>query len=287
VGRKRNLRWGLFLALLLVHPVGQAQDIDKSVIETVRRHTVSIAVYYTMSEIEYNRRMDEPKSKKWSMSGNGYFWKQLVIPVKPVDVQNIATPVKCLAYIGSGTVLKNNYILSVKHLFDHGENALSMVIWVFTESGDHPISAEVVATSEGKTEVDDYALIRLKEDLKLPGLKVADKDVAKIGDQVIVTGSPGGIGFFMRFLRLTKFDWYFKTTEDGVLHLASYEDFPFWCIYPGGPGDSGGSIKNLRGEIVGILYCGIEVYSENYVFANPTVFIWDFLRKIGYEVLGK
>jgi S1-C subfamily serine protease len=294
MGFQRHKWWGLLL--LLVPLVGHVActagasvppklDFEYSVIENVRRHTVAIAVYYTMSEIEYTKRMAQGTTRKWSLDRDHYFWKQLVVPVKVTTPQGIETPIKCLAYIGSGTVIAKNYILSVRHLFEHTENTIGMMIWVFMDGVDHPVQADVEAMSAGKVECDDYALIKPREDFRLPGLKIAPRDSAKVGDTVMATGSPGGMAFFVRFVKLTSFDWFFQTDEAGILHLSSYENFPFWCIYPSGPGDSGGSIKNLRGEIIGILYCGVTVYEENYTFSNPTGFIHDFLECNGHKDL--
>ena len=51
------------------------------------------------------------------------------------------------------------------------------------------------------------------------------------------------------------------------------------CVFPGGPGDSGGSICNTRGELTGIMYCGLTNYSEEYIFANPLSMLREFLTK--------
>jgi S1-C subfamily serine protease len=290
MGFQRHKWWGLLLLLvpLVGHTEVLAKDtIDYNVVDMVQKHSVSIAVYYTMSETEYNKRMAAPATRKWNVTEGNYFWRQLIVPVKSASPQGITTPVKCIAYIGSGTILRGNHVLSVQHLFAHEENTLSMVIWVFHESLDHPIQADVVAESGTKTDFFDYAIIKLKENLGLPGLKVAAPDSAKVGDQVIFTGSPGGIGYFTRFMQLTKFEWFLQTNEEGILTIRRYEEFPFWCVFPGGPGDSGGSIKNLKGEIISVLYCGIEIYAENYIFGNPTQKIWSFLQSVGLEALGK
>ena len=71
------------------------------------------------------------------------------------------------------------------------------------------------------------------------------------------------MAFFTRFGYVTDWKYYFKRGDDGGLHLSYYEDFNYWvCTGGGGPGDSGGSVKNVNGEIVTIMYCGLDVYEQ-------------------------
>jgi S1-C subfamily serine protease len=168
-----------------------------------------------------------------------------------------------------------------------------MYIWVFKEGVDHPIKAELVARTKcelitpGVVHPYDYAMIHMEEDLRLPGLKIAEPDVLKMGEKVIFTGSTGGFAFFSRFGYITQLDKYFQEDYEGKLTLASWEKFPYWTVYPGGPGDSGGPVTNIKAEIVTIMYCGVTNYSEEYIFGNPTQIIWDFLKEFKLEHLAR
>lgn len=248
----------------------QAEFAPQSVIEAIDQHTVAIAVYYAMTLDEYTRRQN-----------NKLFRGQLVMPL----ISN--GKIVYVAYIGAGTIVKDNYIITVKHLFDHAENTLGQATYVFKRSLNHYVEADVVAISEGKEFNDDYAVIRLREDLGMPGLKIAKADSLKMGDKVIYSGSVGGMAWFTRFGRVTQFSHFFRRDESGKLHLSFYEKFPYWCVYPSGPGDSGGSVTNIYGEIVTIMYCGVNVYEEQYVFGNPTALLWDFLNKHDLGWLGQ
>jgi len=273
----------------------------QNVIQKVKAHRVAIAAYYEMSEDEYLQRLKQKHYLDMSLfvkeDGQSpdkaikafpyYLGDNPILIKKDEQTQNVV-----VAYLGAGIILKDNYILTVNHLFDreHQNNTTAMHIWVLQEGIDHPIQASLVVRTQCEVSQifsDDYAIIRMEENLGLPGLKIAKPNKLKDGDKVIFTGSTGGLAFFSRFSSITKLQHFFQKDTEGRLHLSFWEDFPFWTVYPGGPGDSGGPVVNFKGEIVTVMYCGITVYSEDYIFGNPTQMIWDFLKKYNLEYLGK
>lgn len=269
----------------------------QSVIANVEAHRVAITVYYEMSENEYLRRMEQKIYywRKWSIFNQNQEDNKIYmynLEMGPILIsRNQENSSVMVAYLGAGAILKDNHVLSVNHLFDaeHQANTLAMYIWVLKEGADHPIKAYLVARSENeisKVVYDDYAVIKMEEDLGLVGLKISTQDL-KDGDKVMFTGSPGGLAFFTRFGFITRLQNYFKKDDQGILHLSFWEDFPYWTVYPGGPGDSGGFVANMKGEIATVMYCGLTVYSENYIFGNPISLLWDFLKKHNLEYLGK
>ncbi len=239
--------------------------------------------YYTIPKEEYLRKVDRIKQTK------GYRKIEKVpIFIKKDEKTRIVT----VAYLGAGMIIKDNNILTVNHLFDEENYYNYMYIWVFKEGIDHPIKAELVARTKcelitQQVHFNDYAVIHMEEDLGLPGLKIAKPDTLKMGDKVIFTGSTGGFAFFSRFMYVTKLDEYFQRDYEGKLERLFWEKFPFWTVYPGGPGDSGGSVTDIKGEIVTIMYCGVTNYSEEYIFGNPTQIIWDFLKEYNLEHLAR
>ena len=273
----------------------------QNVIQKVKAHRVAIAVYYEMSEEEYLQRME--KRHYFDMSifikeeGQSPDRAMKVLPYylgdKPILIlKDEKTLNVTVAYLGAGIIIKDNHILTVNHLFDqeHQNNTSAMYIWVLKEGIDHPIKASLAVRTQCEISQifsDDYAIIKMEENLGLPGLKIAKPDQLKDGDKVIFTGSTGGLAFFSRFGSITKLQHFFQKDTEGRLHLSFWEDFPFWTVYPGGPGDSGGSVVNLDANIVTIMYCGITVYSEEYIFGNPTQMIWDFLKKYNLEHLAR
>lgn len=179
------------------------------------------------------------------------------------------------AYLGSGTIIANNYVITVAHLFDHGTPSK---IWVVRPGDDHFIEAELICmtlrTEENWTE--DYAIIRLKENLGLPGIPIAIKD-AKQGEKVIFAGTVGGM-CITRFGHVTNFKWFFKRGDNGGLALGFWDEDMFLAVFPGGNGDSGGGIFNIKGQLVGIMYCGVSNHNETYIFSNRLWKLWRFIN---------
>jgi len=242
-------------------------------VEKVYNHIVSIAVYYYMSQEEYTKRLYQKTGV-------------LRVPLKD-DETTDGKPVKAMAYIGSGTLLKDNHVITVRHLFDHGQNTYSMKIWVFHQQVDHPIQADLIAITENKEDKDyynDYAMIRLRENLGYPGILIARKDVV-LGEKVMFGCSVGGSAYFLRFGYASHFKWFFRKDTDGRLHLSKWVDYHFLTVYPSGPGDSGSGIFNIRGQLVGIAYIGVNVYEEMYCFSNNMDMLWEFLKKHHLEYL--
>ena len=243
----------------------QPQFAPESVITNIRKHTVSIATYYIFDDDAYSKFMAEN-------------YKMIRFPVKTEG------PKKAAAVIGSGTILRDNYVITVRHMFDDHYGTPPSQIWVFIPGWDHAVEADLVCKSPDGNFCDDYAVIKLRERTGLPGLRISSTP-AKPGEKVINTGSTGGFAWFTRYSRVTELQFYFRRGMDDILHLTPWEDFPYLCVFPGGPGDSGGSVCNIRGELVGVMYCGLTNYSEEYVFSNPLRFLREFLLKNGLDGL--
>jgi S1-C subfamily serine protease len=263
---KRFILLLAILSLLVGCITYSPQFAPEFVITKIRAHTVSIATYYIMDSERYQQFMDD--------NSHG----MIRIPVQADG------PKKAAAVIGSGTIVRNNHVLTVRHMFDDHYGVPPSQIWVFIPGWDHAVEADLVCKSEGGAFWNDYAVIKLREKTRLPGLRIGDTQPLP-GDRVINTGSPGGFAFFTRYSHITEGQYYFTRGYDEKLHLTPWENFPYMVIKGGGPGDSGGSICNIQGELVGIMYCGITNYSEEYIFANPTSMLHDFLEKNGLGYL--
>ena len=127
-------------------------------------------------------------------------------------------------------------------------------------------------------------MVKLSEDLGLPGIKIAEQGGLQ-GSPAMMSGTVSGSAFFARFGFLTEFRRFLRKGTDGVLHLTAWVDFPFTCVYPGGGGDSGGGIFNSAGELIGVMYCGVQIASEQYVFSNPLTMLKEYLVKVGLKEL--
>ena len=248
----------------------------EEIITKAERHNVSIVVYYFMSPEEYNRRMQQ-------MVRN-----VLRTPINS-DKKWLGLPTKIIAYLGAGTILKDNYIISVKHLFNRDENTYDKKIWIVREGMKEFVETELIAVSESNLDKEfqnDYAVIKAKKDLGVEGIKISKTEIKK-GEKVIFTGSLNGSSFFTRFGYATTFKWFYRKDENGKLHLSHWVGYKFITVYPGGAGDSGGGIIDINGNLVGIMYCGVNMNDENYVFSNPISMLWDFLKKHHLEDIGQ
>jgi hypothetical protein len=272
-------------------PVIQDAEFAPSyIIDNVYDHIVAFAVYYYMPPEEWERR-----TSKQGLS--------IKDPVKRIDMEGYAVPIedeflwkgkpaKCIAYIGSGCVVSpvdeygRNYVLSARHLFKHDENTYDSVIYMAMEGVNKFIEGEIIAISDGEEEWDDYAVVRMKAPLYLRGLRIAFSD-PKPGERVIFGSGVGGSAFFVRFGFASRFHKFFRKDEEGQLHLSHWNAFQFITVYPGGGGDSGSVIVNTKGRICGLVYCGVSIYDETYLFSNPIGKLHEFLRANQLEWLGK
>ena len=242
------------------------QFAPEKVVTKIRAHVVGIATYYIFNnEDNYRRFMSDPYPS----------------PKYPIKTEQ---PQKAAAVIGSGTIIRDDHVITVRHMFDDHYGVPPSQIWVFIPGWDHAVEATLVAKSEDGCFWDDYAVIKLTEKTGLPGIRISDTQPLP-GEKIIHTGSTGGFAFFTRFSRVTYLQYYFRRGADDVLHLTPWENFPYLTVFPGGPGDSGGGICNIKGELVGIMYCGITNYSEEYVFSNPLRLIHEWLEQNGLSHL--
>lgn len=256
---KRALFVGI-LVLFLLYPSYGERFADEKVIKKVEEHSVAITVIYWMDDDTFKRKMRE----------------ETLAPKIPFQPPNY--PSRFIAYIGAGTVIRpGNLVMTVDHLFIHGIGTEGRLIIVWFKN-EKQIQAYIVKQSKHKDFYDDYALLRLPQKTDLKGIKIAKKQ-SEVGDKVIFVGSTGAFGFRMRFGYLEDWKYHFQKDEGGgKLQLAWWWEFILMCVHPGGPGDSGGGIFNDKGELTGMMYCGTEIYAEEYIFSNPLDMMKEFLK---------
>ena len=236
---KKAVFMSMLLILLTACVIYSPQFAPTNIIKYVQKHVVAITVAYPNPEAEYSEF------------------------VEPYEM-----------YIGSGVIIPGNRILTVAHLLNHGEVAKITAIRPFDPA---IITCSIISiTDQSDDPTNDYALLSMDKDLKLPGLILAEQD-AVIGEKVIFAGTVGGL-CITRFGYSTQFKWLF-IKRDGKAVLTNWQKDYFLTVYPGGNGDSGGTITNIRGEIVGMMYCGVEIYGESYIFSNPMHRLREFLNK--------
>ena len=147
---------------------------------------------------------------------------------------------------GSGVVIDagEGIILTNTHVIDGAEE----IIVTF------PDGRELQAKRVGSDAVTDVAVIRVQADA-LPAIPIGNSDQLEVGDFVLAIGNPFQIG---------------QTVTSGIvsgLHrnnvgIEQYEDFiqTDAAIYPG---NSGGALVNLRGELIGMNTAFLGVGNTN------------------------
>ncbi|HWB19198.1 MAG TPA: trypsin-like peptidase domain-containing protein [Phycisphaerales bacterium] len=136
---------------------------------------------------------------------------------------------------GTGLVIRpDGFIVTNNHVVDSAD---SIVVRLYNASGMTP--AKVVATDPES----DLAVIRI--DVKdLPAATLGDSTTARPGDFVVAIGSPFG-------LRQSVTSGIISATGRENIGLATFEHFiQHDCAV--NPGNSGGPLVNLHGEVIGI-----------------------------------
>ena len=135
---------------------------------------------------------------------------------------------------GSGVIVSpDGYILTNNHVVDEAEQ-------VDVELSDRrQFRAKVI----GKDAPSDVAVIKI-DATNLPTLAFGDSDKVEVGDLVLAIGNPLNIGQTVTMGIIS-------ATGRGDLGIEDYEDFiqTDAAIYPG---NSGGALVSLRGELIGI-----------------------------------
>jgi S1-C subfamily serine protease len=244
------------------------------IVRKIEKHSVAIAVYYTVTEA--------------SLKG---YWKPFIKEDENSTVQvtvlgKEGDEFRYVVFLGAGTVLRNDYIITVAHLFTHEEESIEMRIFVFIKGSRVALDGELMNKSNPTTTPYDYAIVRTPDSTGLPGIKISRHE-PMLGDKVCYIGNTEGLAFNIRFGFIGQNKHYFRRGNEGALHLSFWEDFPFWTVTPGGSGDSGGGIFNDKGELVTLMYCGLTVADEGYVFANPNAMLWNYLDAQDMLWLGR
>jgi Do/DeqQ family serine protease len=137
--------------------------------------------------------------------------------------------------LGSGTIVdaENGYILTNQHVIDGGDTIL-----VILKNG-RKLRAKLI----GADPQTDIALLQVKAK-NLTAIPIADSDALEVGDFVVAIGSPYG-------LTQTVTSGIVSALRRSKLGFKGFENF-IQTDAATNPGNSGGPLVNLRGELVGI-----------------------------------
>jgi serine protease Do len=152
--------------------------------------------------------------------------------------------------LGSGFIIsEDGYVVTNNHVVARAED-----IKVILEDGTE-FKAEVI----GKDPKTDLAVLKIEADYDFVAVQVGNSEDLRIGDWVMAIGNPFGLGY---------------TVTSGIisakgrsLGLGAYDDF-IQTDAPLNPGNSGGPLFNLNGEVIGV-NTAIAARGQGIGFAIP------------------
>lgn len=143
--------------------------------------------------------------------------------------------------LGAGVIVsQRGYILTAYHLV---ANQTDITITMFTAQGPQTFPGVLETASPA----DDLAILRIAANVPagLPVAALGDSDLVHVGDTVLALGNPFGLT---------------QTVTDGIISARRknididgriYQNI-FQTDAPVNPGNAGGPLANLRGEVIGI-----------------------------------
>lgn len=174
--------------------------------------------------------------------------------------------------LGSGFIMtEDGYVVTNNHVIDKADD-----IEVVLQNGDK-YEAKVV----GKDPKTDLAVLKFEPDQDIQAVTFgdSDSDSLRIGDWVIAIGNPFGLGYTVTAGIVS--------AKGRSLGLGVYDDF-IQTDASLNPGNSGGPLFNLKGEVVGV-NTAIVARGQGIGFAIPidlAEFVIDQLKSDGKVVRG-
>ncbi len=172
--------------------------------------------------------------------------------------------------LGSGFIIsEDGYVVTNYHVVERAVD-----ISVILENGDK-YEAKVV----GKDPKTDIAVVKFEPEGKLQAVSFGNSDNLRIGDWVIAIGNPFGLGYTVTAGIVS--------AKGRSLGLGAYDDF-IQTDASLNPGNSGGPLFNLNGEVVGV-NTAIIAQGQGIGFAIPikmAEFVIDQLKEGGKVVRG-
>ncbi len=144
--------------------------------------------------------------------------------------------------LGSGFIIEGGHIVTNHHVIDDAKE-----IKVVFNDGDE-VKAEIV----GSDETYDIAVLKVKTDKALTPVKLGDSSKIRIGEEVIAIGTPSGIEFAgtLTYGVVSGLNRKIEITDDyGKVLRTMYLIQTDATL---NPGNSGGPLFNMKGEVVGV-----------------------------------
>jgi serine protease Do len=173
--------------------------------------------------------------------------------------------------LGSGFVIdKSGYVVTNDHVVDGADD-----ITVKLSDG-----REFKAKVAGRDPKLDVSLLKLDGAADLPTVVLGDSDRLRVGEYVVASGNPFGLGQTVTMG--------IASAKDRTIGAGPYDDF-IQTDASINPGNSGGPLFNLQGEVVG-MNTAIHAQGQGIGFAIPSNLMKDAiaqLRATGHVSRGR
>lgn len=171
--------------------------------------------------------------------------------------------------LGSGVIIsKDGYIVTNNHVIDGAERL------EITLNDNRTFNAKVIGTDPAT----DVALLKIEAE-NLPVIPIGDSDALKVGEWVLAVGNPFGFTSTVTTgIVSAKARSISSATHGRALGIESYIQTDAAV----NPGNSGGALVNINGELIGI---NTAIYSQTgnyagYSFAIPTSIVTKVITDI-------
>ncbi len=161
--------------------------------------------------------------------------------------------------LGSGFIIQGGHIVTNHHVIEDAKE-----IKVVFNGGDE-VKAELV----GSDETYDIAVLKIKTDKSLTPVKIGDSSNIRIGEEVIAIGTPSGIEFAgtLTYGVISGLNRKVEVTDDyGKVLRTMYLIQTDATL---NPGNSGGPLFNMKGEVIGVNNMKLVSSYEGIGFSIP------------------
>lgn len=180
---------------------------------------------------------------------------------------------------GSGVLISNDgLIVTAKHVTDGGGK------FIITLDDGSKYETDVVVESKGF----DIAFLKITSDKEFPVASLSVLDTVRVGDPVFIMGSPfGREGFNSVSLGIISSDF---RDLDAKRDYGYGWKVTFQSTSPAFPGNSGGPVFNMQGQVIGILVAGVDA-TLNFsvpvrVFVNDLWTVQFLLQQTRFQVMS-
>jgi len=174
--------------------------------------------------------------------------------------------IKSAEGLGSGFIINEKGYIVTNHHVIRGETRISVTVFVKKEGKFVKKKFEKIKII-ALAPLLDLALLKIEDPIDIPLTKVylGDSDTVSVGDPVFAVGNPFGLE---------------RTVSEGIISTTSrnFGDHLFiQTTAPLNPGNSGGPLFNLKGEVIGVNSMGY-LFSDGLGFAIKVNDVKHFLK---------